>query len=109
MKKLPWVSTEWAHETFEKTNTFACYTKSVQEQLSFLTRTTHKTMENLETCEKIIIQQLMPNLVGKDTLNPQFHEISFLHLKMGVHNIKLLFQPESCPLPCKGRLNTQDN
>ena len=34
-------------------------------------------MENLETCEKIIKEQLVLNLVGKDTLNPQFREISF--------------------------------
>ena len=32
-------------------------------------------MENLETCEKVIKEQLMPNLVGKDTLKPHFREI----------------------------------
>ena len=29
-------------------NIYACYTKGVQEKLSFLTRTTSNTMENLE-------------------------------------------------------------
>ena len=33
-------------------------------------------MENLEICDKIIKEQLIPNLSGKDTLNPQFREIS---------------------------------
>ena len=51
-------------------NVYACYSKGVQEKLSFLARTTPNTMENLEICENIIKEQLLPNLVGKDTLNP---------------------------------------
>ena len=70
-------------------NVYACYTKGVQEKLSFLARTTPNTMEILEICENIIKEQLLPNLVGKDTLNPQFHEISSLPLKRGGLNIKL--------------------
>ena len=46
-------------------------------------------MENLEICQKIIKEQLIPNLVGKDTLKPQFREISSLPHKMGGLNIKL--------------------
>ena len=46
-------------------------------------------MENLEICEKLIKEQLLPNLVGKDYLNPQFCEISSLPLKLGGLNIKL--------------------
>ena len=61
-------------------NVNGCYTKGVQEKLSFLARTTPNTMENLEICENIIKEQLLPNLVGKDTLNPQFREISSLPL-----------------------------
>ena len=52
-------------------------------------------MENLEICEKIIKEQLIPNLVGKDILNPQFREISSLPLKMGGLNIKLPSDHES--------------
>ena len=40
-------------------------------------------------CEKIIKKQLIPNLVGKDILNPQFREIFSLTLKMGGLNIML--------------------
>ena len=43
-------------------------------------------MEKLEICEKIIKEQLIPNLV---TLNPEFRELSSLPLKMGGLNIKL--------------------
>ena len=76
-------------------NVYACYTKGVQEKLSFLARTAPNTMENLETCKNIIKEQLLPNLVGKDTLNPQFREISSLPLKMGGLNIKLPSDHES--------------
>ena len=76
-------------------NVYACNTKGVQEKLSFLARTTPNTMENLEICENIIKEQLLPNLVGKDTLNPQFREISSLTLKMGGLNIKLPSDHES--------------
>ena len=76
-------------------NVYACYTKGVQEKLSFFARTTPNTMENLEICENIIKEQLLPNLVGKDTLNPQFREISSLPLKMGGLNIKLPSDHES--------------
>ena len=70
-------------------NVYACYTKRFQEKLSFLTRRTPNTMEKLEIYENIIKEQLIPNLVGKDTLNPQFREISSLPLKMDGFNIKL--------------------
>ena len=70
-------------------NVYACYTKGVQEKLSFHTRTTPHTMENLEICEKIIKEQLIPNLIGKDILNAQFREVSSLPLKIGGLNIKL--------------------
>ena len=76
-------------------NVYACYTKGVQEKLSFPARTTPNTMENLEICESIIKEQLLPNLVGKDTLNPQFREISSLPLKMVGLNIKLPSDHES--------------
>ena len=76
-------------------NVYACYTKGVQEKLSFLARTTPNTVENLEICENIIKEQLLPNLVGKDTLNPQFREIFSLPLKMGGLNIKLPSDHES--------------
>ena len=40
-------------------------------------------MENIEINEKTIKEQLIPNIVGKDTFNPQFREISSLTLNMG--------------------------
>ena len=43
----------------------------------------------------IIKEQLLPNLVSKDTLNSQFREISLSPLKMGGLNIKLPSDHES--------------
>ena len=76
-------------------NVYACYTKGISEKLSFLARTTPNTMENLEKCENNIKEQLLPNLVCKDTLTPQFREISYLSLKMGGLKIKLPSDHES--------------
>ena len=50
--------------------TYACYNRGVQEKFSILTRKTTNAMDNFETYEKIIKEQLIPNPVGKDTLNP---------------------------------------
>ena len=52
-------------------------------------------MENLEICVMIIKEQLIPNLIDKDTLNTQFRDISSLPLKMGGLNIKLPSDHES--------------
>ena len=52
-------------------------------------------MENLEICENIIKEHLLPNLVGKDTSNTQFREIVSLPLKMGGLKIKLPCDHES--------------
>ena len=54
---------------------------------------TDRINKNLEICENIIKEQLLPNLV--DTLNPQFREISSVPLKMGGLNIKLPSDHES--------------
>ena len=70
-------------------NVYACYTKGFQEKVSFHIRTTPHTTENLEICEKIIKEQLIPDLIGKDILNAQICEISSLPLKIGGLNIKL--------------------
>ena len=42
-------------------NVYACYTKRVQKKLSVLKRSTKNFVENLEKCEKIIKEQLMPS------------------------------------------------
>ena len=71
--------TKTAKTSLQKT--YACYNREVQEKFSILTREMTDAMDNFKTCEKIIKEQLIPNLVGKDTLNPQFREISFFPLK----------------------------
>ena len=65
------------------------YTKGVQEKLSFLARTTPNTTENMQACQKILQENLIPNLIGKDKISHQFRDIASLPLKMGGLNIKL--------------------
>ena len=48
----------------------------------YLKKTTPNGKENLELCEKNIKEQLITNLVGKVTVNPQFLEISSLPIKL---------------------------
>ena len=47
-------------------NVYSCYTKGVQEKLSFLPRTTPNASGNMQACEKILQENLIPNLIGKD-------------------------------------------
>ena len=70
-------------------NVCSSYTKGVQEKLSFLTRTTPNTTENMQACEMILQESLNPNLIGKDNISHQFRDIASLPLKMGGLNIKL--------------------
>ena len=46
-------------------NVYSCYTNGVQEKLSFLVRNTPNTTENMQACEKILQENLIPNLIDK--------------------------------------------
>ena len=70
-------------------NVYSCYTKKVPEKLSFLARTTPNTTKNMQACEKILQENLIPNLIGKDNISHQLRDIASLPLKMGDLNIKL--------------------
>ena len=70
-------------------NVYSCYTKGAQERLSLLARTTPKTTENMHAFEKILQENVIPNLIGKDNLSHQFRNIASLPLKTGGLNIKL--------------------
>ena len=50
----------------------------VQEKLSFLARTTPNTTENLQTCEKKLKENLIPNVIGKDNISHQLRDLAFL-------------------------------
>ena len=50
-------------------NVYSCYTKEVQEKLSFLARTTPNTTKNMQACGKILQEILIPNLIGKDNIS----------------------------------------
>ena len=68
---------------------YSCYTKGVQKKLSFSARTTPNTTDNMQACEKILRENLIPNLIGKDNISHQLRDIASLPLKMGGLTIKL--------------------
>ena len=70
-------------------NVYSCYTKSVQKNLSFLARITPNTTEKVEACEKLLQENLIPNLIGKDNISHQLRDIASLPLKMDGLNNKL--------------------
>ena len=61
-------------------NVYSCYTKKVQGKLSFLARTTPNTTENMQACEKILQENLIPNLIGKDNIS---HQLRFFATENG--------------------------
>ena len=70
-------------------NVQSSYTKGVQEKLSFLARTAPNTTENMQACEKILQENLIPSLIGKDNISQQLRDIVCLPLKMGGLNMKV--------------------
>ena len=68
---------------------YSCYTKGVQEKLSFLARPTPNATENMQASNKILQDKLIPSLIGKDNISHQLRDIASLPLKMGGLNIKL--------------------
>ena len=57
-------------------NVYSCYIKGAQEKLMFLARSTPNTTENMQACEKILQENLTPNLFGKDNISHQFRDIA---------------------------------
>ena len=76
-------------------NVYSCYNKGIQEQLSFLAKTTPNTTEKMQACEKILQENFIPILIGKDNISHQFRDIASLPLKKDGLNIKLLSDSEN--------------
>ena len=74
---------------------YSCYTKGAQEKKSFLARTTPNPIENMQACEKILQENLIPKFIGKDNISHHFRDIASLPLKMGGLNINLPSDYES--------------
>ena len=49
----------------------------------------------MQTCEKILQENLIPKLIGKDNISHLFRDIASLPLKMGGLNIRLFFDYEN--------------
>ena len=76
-------------------NVYSCYTKGLQENLSFLARTNPIITENMYACEKMLQENHFPNLIGKDNISHQFRDIASLPLKLGGLNINLFSSYEN--------------
>ena len=63
--------------------------KGVKKYLLFLARTNSNTTENRQACEKLLQENLIPNLIGKDIISHQLRDIASLPLKMGGLSNKL--------------------
>ena len=50
-------------------NAYSCYTKGVQNKLSFLTRTTPEAFKKMDEIEKNVRQQLLTSITGKKPYN----------------------------------------
>ena len=64
-------------------NAHSCYTKAVQNKLSFLTRRTPVAFKNMDEIEKNVEQQLFPSITGKNHINDKDRSIFALPLRMG--------------------------
>ena len=64
-------------------NAYSCYTKRVQNKLSFLTRTTPEAFKKMDEIEKSVRHQLLPSITGKNHITDEDRNIFALPLRMG--------------------------
>ena len=64
-------------------NAYSCYTKGVQNKLSFLTRTTPEAFKKMDEIEKNVRQQLLPSITGKNHITDEDRNLFALPLRMG--------------------------
>ena len=64
-------------------NAYSCYTKGVQNKLSFLTRTTPEALKKKDENEKNVRQQLLPSITSKNHLADEDRNFFALPLRMG--------------------------
>ena len=75
------------HAKIAPQNVYKCLTNSVQHKLTFLSRTTPDTFELLEEAEKVIKDQLIPNLVCNTNYDEAYRDIISLPVRKGGLNI----------------------
>ena len=62
---------------------YSCYTKGVQNILSFLTRKTLEAYKKMDKIEKNVKQQLLPSITGKSHITDEDRSLLALPLTMG--------------------------
>ena len=63
-------------------NAYSYYTKGVQNELSFLTRTTQEAIKKLDEIEKNVRQQLLAIITGKNHITDEDRNLFALPLRM---------------------------
>ena len=69
-------------------NAYPCYTKGVQNKLSFLTRATPKAYKKMDEIEKNVRQQLLRSFTGKNHITDEDRSLFALSLRMGGLNLR---------------------
>ena len=64
-------------------NAYSCYTKGVQNKLSFLTRTTPQAFKKMDEIEKKVRHQLLPSITSKNHITDEDRNLFALTLRMG--------------------------
>ena len=75
------------HAKIAPQNVYKCLTNSVQQKLTFLSRTTPDTFDLLEEAEKVINDHLIPNLVCNTNYDETYRDIFSLPVREGGLNI----------------------
>ena len=64
-------------------NAYSCYTKVVQNKLSFLARTTPEAFQKMDEIEKNVRQQLLPSITGINHITDEDRNLFALSLGLG--------------------------
>ena len=62
-------------------NAYSCYTKGVQNKLSFLTRTTPEEFKKMDEIEKNVRHQLLPSITGENHITDEEPNLFALPLR----------------------------
>ena len=77
------------HANTSPQNVYHCFTKGVQNKLTFLARTTPGVIENLQETEKIVSEKLLPAITGNSKTTRDERTLFSLPVREGGLNVAL--------------------
>ena len=75
------------HAKISPQNVFHCFTKGLQNKVTFLSRTTPNFIENLEETERKIKENLIPAITGRSDITDEERSLFSLPVRDGGLNI----------------------